>query len=134
LGGETFGNVAFVGFRGGPVADRFEACDLAWSSPGLALVAAGAGLVVYSFLAPANRVIGACPGGCPGGFVSFGEGDGTSSGVLIAPLGYSIALSGGFWALSSYFVPHTRATPWLELGLGLLLGAGAYALSAAAGG
>jgi hypothetical protein len=52
------------------------------------------------------------------------------SGVLLAPLGYSLIAAGGAWALGSALGDDDRA-PWIELTVGVVLGALAYGLSAA---
>lgn len=100
---------------------------------GIGLAAAGAAILAYGLAAPRNREL--CLDLCEGArFVSFGEGAGSRSGVLIAPLGYSLAIAGAAWALSPLAIDETALHPWLELGLALALGAASYAVSAAVGG
>jgi len=100
---------------------------------GLGLAAAGAALVVYGLAAPRNTDICLAACGRPR-FVTFGEGGGQRSSVMIVPLGYSLALAGATWAASPDLFDDWSTYPWLQLGLGLAVGAASYAISAAAGG
>lgn len=99
---------------------------------GLAMTVAGAAILVYALAAPSDRDL--CVSDCPSRFVGFGEGSGAGSALLIAPLGYSLALAGVGWAGTSRWIPPVELAPWISLAAGLALGGVSYAISAAAGG
>jgi len=98
---------------------------------GLGLAAVGAAFVVYGLAAPRNQDLCFTP--CSGTrFVTFGEGGGETSALMIVPLGYSLALAGLGWAGAPLVLD--EGSPWLALVIGLAVGAVSYAVSAAAGG
>lgn len=104
---------------------------------GLGLVAAGAALTVAGAVDAANAPTVVCTG-CSPTFRRLSTGpleDPTrapsSSGPLIIPLGYSLALTGATWAGGAWLTDRDRA-PWLPLLLGVLAGGAAYGLSEAA--
>lgn len=111
---------------------------------GLGLVLAGAVVTAVAVANPPDfRYLEPCVGsGCAGASTSFARwcdlGSGSSDcsgGPLAAPLGYSLiiagAVTGGGSLLSEAEEPELS---WLWPVLGLALGAGSYAISAAAGG
>lgn len=58
-------------------------------------------------------------------------GDPNPSGVLLAPLGYSIAITGVSFALGTYLFGDSDEIPWIQLIAGVALGAASYGVSAA---
>jgi hypothetical protein len=54
-----------------------------------------------------------------------------SKGVLAVPLGYSLMLAGGTWAAGTQLFSAEDEAPWIQIAVGIVLGATAYALSAA---
>lgn len=102
------------------------------------LLLGGAGLAAAGVLITAAAAVGAgqdsgsglCIGSeaaCPESFARSGGGSDAAarSGVLLAPLGASLALAGGAWAAGA--VIDEDWAPWLGLGVGLAIGAGTYA-------
>lgn len=57
----------------------------------------------------------------------------SQTGPLLAPLGYSLVLSGGIFSLGTHFLTEEDETPWLPLLIGLAAGGLSYGLSAALG-
>jgi hypothetical protein len=53
------------------------------------------------------------------------------SGVLMAPLGYSLFAAGAVWSLSMLLFDRESEVPWLELIIGAVVGGASYAVSAA---
>lgn len=51
------------------------------------------------------------------------------NGVLIGPLGYSLALTGAAWSLGTWLLGDGDDLPWWQVGAGLVLGATAYGIS-----
>jgi len=97
---------------------------------GLGLTAVGAALTIYASFAPSNHAV--CVEPCNGGFVTFGEGAGSSSGIMIAPLGYGLALAGIGWTASPLLLDDFDDATLIGLGLSLLVGATVYGVSALA--
>ncbi len=65
------------------------------------------------------------------GFVRFGDyADGSRTGPMVTPLGYSLAATGGTMALHAWLDPQNES-PWLAWALGLALGAASYGISEA---
>ena len=99
-----------------------------WTGAGLC--AAGLGILIYSFVKPAQFVL--CDEGmdcdAAGPFKTFGSDD--QRGVPVAPLGYSLLLTGGVWSLGSWLFASDQRVPWVEALVGL--GAGAVAFSGSA--
>ncbi len=60
--------------------------------------------------------------------------DPNGSGVMTAPLGYSLMGMGASWSLGSWLSPADIEIPWLALGAGVVVGALSYGLSAALNG
>jgi hypothetical protein len=56
-------------------------------------------------------------------------GDPNPSGMLLAPLGYSIALTGITFALGTYLFGDSDEIPWIQLVAGVALGAASYGIS-----
>lgn len=110
---------------------------------GVAASVAGAALVGYAFTLPANVTTACFEGeGCSSNsaFVSFGYDpqaslarDVNPSGVLVAPLGYSLVLTGAAFSLGTLFIGESEI-PWLPVVLGLGAGVVAYGLSSALNG
>jgi len=57
-------------------------------------------------------------------------GDQNGSGILLAPLGYSLIFAGATWGLGTWFFTEEREVPWLPLLGGLGVGVLSYTLSA----
>lgn len=51
------------------------------------------------------------------------------NGVLLGPLGYSLALTGAAWSLTTLLIGDESDIPWLQITSGLVLGGLAYGLS-----
>ncbi len=64
----------------------------------------------------------------PSSAPSFGN-ELNPSGVLIGPLGYSLALTGAAWSLGTWLFGDGEDLPWWQLGAGVVLGATAYGIS-----
>ncbi|MCK6551498.1 hypothetical protein L6R52_37020 [Myxococcota bacterium] len=75
----------------------------------------------------AFQTVGYAPGDAP----AFT--DANPPGLLVGPLGYSLAAAGVTWALSSLWFHDPERFPWLELVVGAALGAAVYGTSAALG-
>ena len=111
-----------------------------WS--GIGVAAAGAVLTAYGALAPRDitHVRSCRGGGCDGGNAGFAtlcelssstpQGCG-STGVLVAPLGYSLIATGGVWLVGTQLFGDDGDVPWVQLVAGLAVGAVSYGLSAA---
>lgn len=113
------------------------------------VVAATAGIAVTTVALAAHDgsvellCVGARAEGCETGraFQTVGHspsdaptfGDVNPPGVLVGPLGYSLATAGVTWAVSSLLFHDPERLPWLELVVGAALGAAAYGASAALG-
>jgi hypothetical protein len=120
---------------GGPSQLR---AALLWGGAGIA--ALGAGAVVFALARHDGSAQSYCFRPCTGGssFETAGYDPAATdptkpinpSGVLLAPLGYSLMAMGGAWAVGSWIGDEDRA-PWIELTAGVVLGALAYGLSAA---
>lgn len=105
-----------------------------WGGAGLAAI--GAALAIYAVAAAPdaerisdttkNRFATFCelgndrPGNCSG------------SGVLVAPLGYSLLLTGGVWSGGTLLFGEDSDWPWVQVIAGVVAGGAAYAVSAAA--
>ena len=115
-----------------------------WS--GVALTVAGTALAVYGATRPEPGLRTACfdapDSGCQSGrrFVSFGYDPGQASsaperinpsGIMVAPLGYSLAGAGAAWGLGA-LLTEQDTLPWIPWAVGVVVGAAAYGLSAAA--
>ena len=116
---------------------------LLWS--GVTVAAIGAGLTVWSLAYAANQDVqlgcGAPPCGrrfyslsrmAKGKIENLEEVD--DGGVLGLPLGYSLLLTGGTWATGAWLSEDEAWPHWILLGVGLVAGAAAYGISAAANG
>lgn len=113
-----------------------------WSGIGLAAV--GAGTAAVAVARHDGSVKTACfataGSGCASTtqFETTGYDPNTSSvnppGVLLAPLGYSIAAGGAGWALGTAFIGEDTDVPWVPLAIGLVAGSLSYGLSAALNG
>jgi hypothetical protein len=111
-----------------------------WSGVGIATV----GVTVLAFAiaraaSPTAEFVcitggGSTPSCGSPGFIktsqSFGVTEIRSSGVMIAPLGYSLALAGGTWTAGTLLTDEDQL-PWLAILLGVAAGAASYVLSAA---
>lgn len=112
---------------------------LTWS--GLLLAAAGGAIAIIAVVRADDEVKTACFDGSScahDGFLTFGYTTNASdpasvnpSGVLMAPLGYSLAATGATWSLGTLLFGDDHDIPWIQLVAGLAVGGGAYALSAA---
>ena len=110
-----------------------------WSGAGL--VAAGGALSIYAITQDDSSATSACIGdGCTSStsFQTFGytPDAGTTeainpSGVLVAPLGYSLAATGAAWSLGSLLMSEEDEFPWWPFVIGLAAGGLSYGLSAA---
>lgn len=110
---------------------------------GAALGAAGAALVTYAIVAHDSSVKGACFG-CGGGseWIGFGydpsvantAGDANPPSLPVAPLGYSLVVTGALWSLGTAFFGDEGSFPWLPLLTGVAAGGLSLGLSAALGG
>jgi hypothetical protein len=112
-----------------------------WS--GIALSVAGAVLVTFAIATQDRDLKTGCfdegDGACMGGssFTTLGGSNGDDaapedvnpSGVLTAPLGYSLIGTGAAFSIGSLF--EESAVPWISLVAGLVIGGTAYGLSAA---
>lgn len=127
--------------RTGESADLFIATprtgkEYALWAGGGALAAIGAGLTVYAFTRPNEPTVTACSSGLceavPRDFVAFcGRGDCSGlGGSPIAPLGYSLILTGAIWILGELFTPEELT--WVPLVAGLVAGGATYGVSLAA--
>jgi hypothetical protein len=58
-------------------------------------------------------------------------GSGNGHGPAIAPIGYSVALTGVVWALATGLLGDEDAYPWIEVGAGLAIGIASWLLSVA---
>jgi hypothetical protein len=115
-----------------------------WGGVGVA----AAGVAIASYAAaqkPKSIYLAPCVGGdaCKGapaaGFASFCDlGSGGpeclsgGKGVLVLPLGYSLFAMGAAWAAGSELLEPEENLPWKSLAIGVVLGAAAYGISAAA--
>lgn len=114
-----------------------------WGGGGL--IVAGAGLTVWSAARRDGQVSTYCfdaPGGdcrASSQFQTLGYSPGAASagddpnpnGLLLAPLGYSIAITGAIFMLGTYLFGDEQDVPWIPLVAGVALGAASYGLSAA---
>ncbi len=112
---------------------------------GLAVAVAGGALAGWAASRQDSDLVSGCfatpNGSCQAGnyFLSFGyDRDATDpaqvnpNGVLIAPLGYSLAATGAVWSLGALFSEEGKI-PWIPLIAGLAVGGLSYGLSAALG-
>lgn len=119
--------------------------SLLWGGAGL--VVAGAVIAGVALGRADGDVTTFCPtigegAGCAGSrFITSGYDPGASptfddevnpSGVLLAPLGYSLALTGATWSLGTLLFGEDGDLPWWQLAAGLVVGGVAYGVSAAA--
>lgn len=109
---------------------------------GVALAAAGTGLLIAGAVDAGQNPLTLTCASCDGGFRfrGFSNSPGTSasdplntSGPLVVPLGYSLALTGATWSIGAALSEKER-TPWWVLLAGAAAGGTAYAISAAAQG
>jgi len=118
---------------------------LFWSGVGLA--AAGAGLTIWSaaYAASQSDMVQNCPEpSCRSSFftlerqvrgdIEIFEEDPNRGSVLALPLGYSMMITGGTWAVGSQLVDDDPVLHWILVGAGALAGGLAYGISAAANG
>ncbi len=111
---------------------------------GAAVAAVGAAIVVYGLTRTDSGVTSHCFAGSPdcasrSDFVSFGfdaDADGVArdvnpGGVLVVPLGYSLAATGATWSLGALTFERDAELPWISIALGAVVGALSYGLSAA---
>jgi hypothetical protein len=114
-----------------------------WS--GLLLVVTGAVITAFALVRHDSKVSTVCYGSADGcshdGFVTFGYSadavDGKNvnpPGVLMIPLGYSLAITGATWSLGTLLFGDDGDIPWIQWIAGLALGAAAYGISVAVGG
>lgn len=111
---------------------------LLWTGAGL--LAVGGGLGIYALARQDGDARSVCIGAdCPSGssFQTFGYdpdappgSDINPSGVLVGPLGYSLALTGATWSLGTLLTDE-EDFPWWPLLIGLVAGGVSYGLSAA---
>lgn len=119
-----------------------------WSGVGLAaagavtlavaLVRADGDVVTYCLGAGDGAVVAGCDpssqfqraGYDPGATPGF-SGALNPPGVRLAPLGYSLVLTGVIWSLGAVLLGDTREAPWIPLVAGVILGAATYGLSVA---
>jgi hypothetical protein len=110
---------------------------------GIAMAAIGGAFTSYAIIAsPSSERVSPCSGeNCAsngGRFATFCElaserpSACSGSGALTAPLGYSMMLTGGVWTAGSLWWGDETEVPWLPLLVGVVAGAAAYGVSAAA--
>lgn len=116
---------------------------LFWS--GTAATVAGAALATFALVRSDGDVSTLClvRAGQPcggSGFMTTGydpsraptfSDDVNPGGLLLGPLGYSVALTGATWAISTLLFGEPEDGPWLQVAAGIAVGAAAYGLSAA---
>lgn len=109
---------------------------LAWTGVGVGL--AGVGLGVWALAAAPGGRTTYCSEPCQDRFFALGEEDPGSAfrapeggGVLAAPLGYGLLVTGVAWTAGSLLLGDLEELPWLPLLGGLALGGLAYGVSAA---
>ncbi|MCA9549925.1 MAG: PEGA domain-containing protein [Myxococcales bacterium] len=114
---------------------------------GVAVAAAGVGLVAYGATRPDPGLRTSCfegTDGCQDGkrFVSFGYDPSQAStaptavnpsGVAVVPLGYSLAGAGAAWGAGA-LLTEANELPWIPWLIGAVVGATAYGVSAAVAG
>jgi len=101
-----------------------------WSGAGLA--AAGTAVLTYSLLHSEDPQLLPCPGGeCAGVGRTFSTFGGGESGILIAPLGYSLIGAGAAFSLGTLLYGEEWEMPWIQIAAGVLVGGASYAISAA---
>ena len=115
---------------------------LLWS--GVGLVAVGSAISVYALTQQDGDATTVCIGAdCPSGagFQTTGYQPTASAsdeinppGLLLGPLGYSIAATGAVWSLGTLLSDEDVEFPWLPLVLGLVVGGASYGVSVAADG
>lgn len=110
---------------------------------GLGVAAIGAAITVVAIAGQNDDVMTLCFDGedCGGSdFTTFGfdggatpalDGSVNPPGILVAPLGYSLALTGATWSLTTLLFGEDGDYPWLQIAAGLVVGGAAYGLSAA---
>ncbi len=113
-----------------------------WS--GLLLVLSGAVIATFAAVRHDGKVNTVCFQGSEcshDGFTTFGyradAGDPNHvnpPGVLMLPLGYSLATAGATWSLGTLIFGGPDDVPWIQWIAGVVLGAAAYGLSAGLGG
>jgi hypothetical protein len=115
---------------------------LFWSGVGVAGVGAGISAVAIArhngnvrtyCLTPCNagqmfETVGYDPGNAP----TFEVNTVNPHGLLLLPFGYSVFAAGAVWALSTLLFDRESEIPWIELTAGIVVGAAAYGISAAA--
>ena len=112
---------------------------LLWT--GLGVTALGAGLTVAGIAVPVKtRIVQLCGDGVPcnssrrfaraSDYFSARSNPDGGSGPLVVPLGYSLILTGGAWALSAW-LSDDPDVPWWWVVAGGLAGGAAYAISEA---
>lgn len=101
---------------------------------GVALARQDSGVVTYCPTVDGNT---ACSGSrfttggySPGQAPSFSD-EVNPPGVMMGPLGYSLALTGVTWSLGTLLFGADDDIPWWQLGAGVVLGAAAYGISQA---
>ena len=108
---------------------------LMWTGVGVG--ALGLGATAWALAAQPSDTITYCSGSCDDRFLVLGEDTSgvrvgeSPSGVLLAPLGASLVLTGATWWLGSLLVGDEEEVPWLAFASGLVLGGAAYGLAAA---
>jgi hypothetical protein len=110
-----------------------------WS--GVVLAVVGGAIAVYAAVRQNGDVRTACFEGSDcsrDGFLTFGYAPAATnaenvnpSGVLVAPLGYSIAAAGVVFALGTLLFGDDDDIPWIQVLAGLAVGAASYGISAA---
>lgn len=112
---------------------------LLWT--GAAVAATGVGVLTYGLTRPSDVTLTCIGNVCDSGqnFVTFGYDPDQAdrnplqvnpSGVLIAPLGYSLIGAGAAWGLGSWLTDE-EDLPWIAFVVGLAIGGVSYGLSAA---
>ena len=114
----------------------------AWS--GLVIALSGAVITTFAIVRQDKSVRTACfdEMACShDGFATLSYAPGSSdpknvnpSGVLMAPLGYSLIAAGATWSLGTVLFGGEGDVPWIQWIAGLVLGGAAYGISVAAGG
>lgn len=111
---------------------------------GAATAAIGVALVAYGLTRVDSGVTSHCFEGAPdcdsrNDFISFGFDPGANGvsqpvnpgGVLVVPLGYSLAATGATWSLGALTFEHDAEIPWISIVVGAVVGVLGYGLSAA---